>query len=62
MSTTPPTEDELVSMSGVPPLTVMFSATCATFRSKLMSSVCETLTTIPVFDTVVNPGSAATTS
>ena len=62
MSTTPPTEDEEVSMSGVSPVTVTVSDTLATFRVMLMSSVCPMLTTMPLFSTLLKPWSSAVRS
>ncbi len=62
MSTTPPTEDEEVSISGVSPVTVTVSDTVATFRVMLMSRVWPMLTTIPLFSTLLKPWSSATMS
>ncbi len=55
ISTTPPTDDELVSMSGVSALTVTVSWTDASFKVMSMSSVCPTLTTMPLLSILVKP-------
>ena len=62
ISTTPPTDEELVSMSGVPPVTVIVSETVASFKVIATSSVCPTFTTMPLFSTRVNPCSSAVRS
>ena len=54
-STTPPTDDEFVSTSGDSPVTVTLSATCATFKSKLSSTVWPTFTTTAFCSIVENP-------
>ena len=55
MSTTPPTDEDVVSMSGVPPVTVIVSDTVANFKIIATSSVWPTLTTMPLFSTLVKP-------
>ena len=62
MSTTPPTDEEDVSISGVSPVTVTVSETFATFNVMLMSRVWPTLTTMPLFSTLLKPWSSATMS
>ncbi len=62
MSTTPPTEDEPVSMSGVSALTVIASETPASFRIMSTSSVWPTLSTMPLFSILAKPWSSAVTS
>ena len=49
MSTTPPTEEEVVSISGDPAVTVTFSVICAIRMSKSDVTVSETLTWIVRF-------------
>ena len=61
-STTAPTDDAVVWMSGVAPVTFTVSASCATFSGKSMACVCATLTSTSFFETVVKPCSSAVTS
>ena len=62
MSTTPPTDDERLSMSGVSPVTVMDSCRLATFSAMLMSRVWPTLRTMALFSTRLKPWSSAVMS
>ena len=57
-STTPPTDDEVVWMSGVSALTVIVSDTVASFIVKFRSSVCPTLTMMPLVSTLLKPESS----
>jgi hypothetical protein len=54
-STTPPTDEDEVSMSGVAPLTVIDSCTLATFNVTLTSSVWPTLRTIALLSNLAKP-------
>ena len=58
----PPTDDEVVSMSGVAPVTFTVSASDATLRLKSTACVCETFTSMSFLLTVVNPCSSAINS
>ena len=57
-STTPPTAEEVVSISGASPVTVTVSATFATVRPKSTEIVWPTLMTMPFRSIVENPGSS----
>ena len=59
MSTTPPTDELLVWMSGDSAVTLTLSATPATVRSIFTSTVCATFTTTPLRSYGPNPGSSA---
>ena len=61
-STTPPTDDEEVWMSGVSARTVIVSDTAASLRVRLRSIVWPTLTTMPLFSTLLKPDSSAVRS
>ena len=61
-STTPPTDDERVSMSGDSPVTVTVSDMFATFIVRPTSSVWPTLTVTPLFSTLLKPCSSASRS
>ena len=58
-STTPPTDDDPVWISGVSPETVIVSCTDASFRVRLRSSVWPTLTTMPLLSILLKPLSSA---
>ncbi len=61
-STTPPTDDEVRSMSGVSPRTSTASASDATFRVTGMSRVWPTLITMPLLSILLKPWSSAVMS
>ena len=61
-STTAPTADAVVWISGEAPVTLTVSASCATFSGKSTACVWATLTSMAFLDTVVKPWSSAVTS
>ena len=61
-STTPPTDEDDVSMSGVAPLTVTDSCRLATFIGMLTSRVCPTFSTMPLPSKREKPCSSAVMS
>ena len=61
-STTAPTPDAVVWMSGEAPVTLTVSASAATFIAKSTAVDCATFTSMSFFDTVVKPCSSAVTS
>ena len=62
ISTTAPTDDAVVSISGVAPVTLTVSASAATFSGKSIDCVWATFTSTSFFETVAKPWSSAVTS
>ena len=62
MSTTPPTDDTVDSISGDAAVTVIVSATFATFSEKSIEIDWPTLTMMPFCSIVENPASSTVRS